>query len=894
MSKSFWKALSVAVLAVVSGCGGDGGASPGYTLSGTISLPETAAVDSDTNVADNAQRRPNNTPGDAQVINTPAYLIGSVNERFTGPPGANYQTGDDFDAYLVELKAGQVIELEFTADTTANDIDLFAYTEDSQGGLEEIGASYGTNRYECLRVVRPGRHYIVVEANRGSSIYNLRIGAPGDGSTCNNTISSLAGIVPGEVVAKAAPGTEGLSAMRAKAVAAGGLTTATSAGDASVPLLLRLPAERAERAAALARLATAGGDPSTGKRLASSAATLSAQQDSFPASVRDVMDTVRYAKQLARTGAYAYAEPNTSAKLNALVGLYPPSDRLYTNQRWHYEMIGLPGAMATLTPLAAQLTTRPIIAVVDSGIVANHPDLAAQITSQASFTNGDTFTTSADDPSRPGDPTGFHGTHVAGTAAAVTFDGVGVAGVAPMAQLMPIRVFAQGSSVSNGNDVANAILFAARLPNRSGQLPARRADVINLSLGSERTCPALYQDVINQAIAAGVVVVAAAGNESATVRNAPSNCTGVISVGAVDARRQKAYYSNTDVGLSIAAPGGDSRASTTGTGLPDEIFSTLGDFNAAGTRVASYGGYQGTSMATPHVSGVIALMRYVNPSITVNQIATLLAQGRLTDDIGAPGRDSSFGWGLVNASKAVNEALSLAQGVTPVPVAGVLVAQPRAVDFGAVRTTAEVDIGFEGDPTGETVTGVTSSSPAVSVALRQFDSTARVWRYTVTVSRTALPVGSTFATLQFTTSAAKQITVSISILKPATPGQSAADFGKLFVLIVNPDNPEASVEAVPVYAVNGKYVWSKSGVTLPRVQIVAGTDIDNDDLLCQRGEACGGYPQFGANLSILEITGDRSGLDFDVTPYGGVGATTASAAGAAPSTYRKAGTRVAP
>lgn len=887
MSKSFLRAVSVAVAMLAGGCGGDGGgapAAPGYTLSGTISLPETAAVDSDTNVVDNAQRRPNNTPDDAQVLTTPTYLIGSVNERLTGPEGANFTTGDDLDAYQVDLKAGQVIELEFTADSTANDIDLYAYDETD---FDVIGASYGTNRYECLRVVRPGKHFIVVIAERGGSIYNLRIGAPNDGSTCAETITSKAGIVAGEVVAKAAPSTEGLSALRAKALAAGGLTVAAASPDARVPSLIRLPADRAVRAAALSRLAEAGGDTATGKRLASTAVATAAQAAAFPDAVRDVMDTVRYAKQLARSGAYAYAEPNTTAKLTALVGLYPPSDRLYTNQRWHYEMIGLPGAMATLTPLAGQLTQRPIIAVIDSGIVADHPDLASQIFAQASFTSGTSYTASADDPSRPGDPTGFHGTHVAGTAAALTFDGVGVAGVAPMAQLMPIRVFAQGSGVSNGSDVANAILYAARLPNRSGQLPARRADVINLSLGSERVCPALYQDVISQAIAAGVVVVAAAGNESATVRNAPANCTGVISVGAVDARKQKAYYSNTDTDLSVSAPGGDSRVSTTGTGLPDEVYSTLGDFNASGNRIASYGGYQGTSMATPHVAGVIALMRYANPAITVSQISGLLAAGKLTDDIGSTGRDSSFGWGLIDASKAVNESLALA-GTTPVPVTGVLVAQPRGLDFGAVRTTAEIEVSFQGEPTAETVTSVTSNSGAVTVALRTYDAAARAWYYTVTVSRAALPVGSTFATLQFTTSNASQIVVPISILKAAT-GASAADFGKLFVLVVDPDHPDAAVEAVPVYAVNGKYQWSKSGVTLPRVQIVAGTDIDNDDLLCQRGEACGGYPQFGVSLTVVEVTGNRSDLNFDVTPYGGSNASTTAVGAPAPQapTFRK-------
>jgi len=878
MRKLFLSAWCVGIVLLLASCGGGGGGGEGsamdnggVTLSGTLSLPEHAAVDSDTNDANQAGRRSNNTFAGAQPLVSPVYLIGEVNQPQTGAAGVNFEAGDVIDGYVVDLQPGQVIELEFTANPLVNDLDLYVYAEGATADSSPIGQSAGVNAFECLRVQTAGRYHVVVNAYAGASIYTLRIGAPTENSACPNTVSSASGVVPGQVVARALSNDPAGDRLRAKALEAGALST-RAAAEALAPVLLHMPTGSMVRETALDRLQELV-PPAQDHRLKqlaplASARVLSAAAPDLPAALREVIDTVHYAKHLQRTGLYAYAEPNYRVALQAdLVGTYPPADRLYSNQRWHFEMIGMPAAMNTLVPLRAQFVRRPIVAVFDTGIVSDHPDFAGQIAYQASFTGGGTFSASADDPSSPGAATGFHGTHVAGIIAADTFDSSGVAGIAPMARLMPIRVFAQDATGSSTSDIAQAILYAAGLANASGQVPAERADVINLSIGSTRACPAVYNDAVTQARAAGVIVVAASGNDALTARDAPANCDGVVSVGALDARRQTASYSNTDPLLSVAAPGGDPRQSTTGTGLPDLVFSALGDFDGS-TRVPSYGGKAGTSMAVPHVSGVLALMRYANPNITVAQVDALLSAGLLTDDLGPTGRDSSTGFGLINAGKAVDEALKLT-GVNPPPIPGTIVSMPSSIDFGAVRTSADLQVVLQGGASAEGVVSIVSTSPAVTVAAQSVDATTRLGTYTVTVDRGTLPLGSTFAKLRVTTTEARQFDVQVTIMKRAVGESSTANFGRVYVLVVDPATG-SPIHQVAVDAVNGVYPWRIDGVTATQVQIFAGTDIDNDTLLCQRGEACGGYPQFDVAKTVIELTGDRSDLNFDLAPYGGV------------------------
>jgi len=183
---------------------------------------------------------------------------------------------------------------------------------------------------------------------------------------------------------------------------------------------------------------------------------------------------------------------------------------------------------------------------------------------------------------------------------------------------------------------------------------ANKARVLNLSLGGSGACDTTTQNAINSARSRGAVVVVSAGNSNADAINSnPANCAGVITVAATNRSGGKASYSNYGTSVTIAAPGGD-----TGAG----ILSTL---NSGTTTPASdsYAYYMGTSMAAPHVSGVVALMLSANPNLTPDDVAAKLKSTARA----FPAACSGCGAGIVNAAAAVNAALASATTTTTTP-----------------------------------------------------------------------------------------------------------------------------------------------------------------------------------------------------------------------------------
>jgi serine protease len=304
-----------------------------------------------------------------------------------------------------------------------------------------------------------------------------------------------------------------------------------------------------------------------------------------------------------------------------------------------------------------------VVAVIDTGITP-HSDLSANIVpgydfiSDASLSNDgdgrDADSTDAGDYCN-GAASSWHGTHVAGTIAAVANNGRGVAGVAYGAKVQPLR--ALGSCGGYLSDIADAVVWAAGGAVSGLAANATPAKVINMSLGGSGQCSVYFQSALDFAAAQGVAVVAAAGNEnSPTSGSTPANCDKIITVGATGRTGSRAFYSNYGPEVDVSAPGGD--ASTSGY---DAILSTWNDGQTtAGTE--AYGFMQGTSMAAPHAAAVAALMMTAGSTVTPADVeAKLKSTARAL-----PGScdTGGCGAGLVDAGAAVRASMPAATTVT--------------------------------------------------------------------------------------------------------------------------------------------------------------------------------------------------------------------------------------
>lgn len=354
--------------------------------------------------------------------------------------------------------------------------------------------------------------------------------------------------------------------------------------------------------------------------------------EALEARVEDIVETLEAREDV------EYAQPNY-----VLVPHLEPNDTHYDKQ-WHYWTngsgsgrspggIGLPAGWDRTTG-----TTDVIVAVLDTGSLPNHPDVAGSgnnlpgydmITDVFMANDGNGRDPDPTDPGDavaagecyPGSPArgnSWHGAHVAGTIGAVaTNNSLGVAGVGWQVSILPVRVLGKcgGTTV----DINDGIRWAAGLPVPGVPANSHPARVINMSLGGRIPCAnsPSTQQAIADAIAAGASVVVSAGNSAADAAGfMPASCNGVITVAASDARGHLASrYSNFGAVVDILAPGGDIDRDDNSDGHPDGVLSTV---------QGGYAFYNGTSMSAPHVSGVAALILADDNSKSPNAVLSTL------------------------------------------------------------------------------------------------------------------------------------------------------------------------------------------------------------------------------------------------------------------------------
>ncbi|HCC59315.1 MAG TPA: alkaline serine protease [Solibacterales bacterium] len=320
------------------------------------------------------------------------------------------------------------------------------------------------------------------------------------------------------------------------------------------------------------------------------------------------------AAALLRSGQFTFVERDGVAHGGGV-----PNDPDFPSQ-WHLATVQAANAW-DVTSGSAGVT----IAMIDSGVDGTHPDLATKLVPGWSFLTGTSNTS---------DVLG-HGTATAGTAAAATNNGIGVAGLAANNTIMPLVVL-NSSDYASYSDIASAITYAADHGVR----------IINISIGGSSASSTL-QSAVDYAWNKGAVIFASAMNNSSSTPYYPAACNNVVAVSATEPNDTLATFSNYGTWIDLAAPG-------------DNILTTN---NGGG-----YGTWWGTSFASPIAAATAALVLSVNPSLTASGLVSLLEQN--SDDIGDPGYDQYFGWGRINAYRAVSAA-GVAPAVAPPPTVAI-------------------------------------------------------------------------------------------------------------------------------------------------------------------------------------------------------------------------------
>ncbi|PXX89740.1 hypothetical protein DIT71_14620 [Marinobacter vulgaris] len=559
-------------------------------------------------------------------------------------------------------------------------------------------------------------------------------------------------------------------------------------------------------------------------------------------------DTLEWIADLREQSGVIGAEPNY---LYTAQQVSPGNDTFF-NRQWNLPLARAPMAWQ----VAPELGRGVGIAILDTGMFSAtpqtaenwHPDLDPNVQT----INGQTMDYVSGDldidgtpgrdanPADPGDgiaqSSNFHGTHVAGIAAAVDND-IGIVGMAPSATVYPVRVLGR-NGVGSSADLIAALNWAAG---------RNEIDVINLSLGGLGPSTAL-EAAIDSAWNGGngKLIVAAAGNQASDEPTFPAAFPNVIGVGAVDGAGNRASYSNVGESVDLVAPGGDASRDANQDGAADVIVSTWGR-DDGGEFEPGFAGLQGTSMAAPHVSAVYALMKgEIGAAMTPAKFHSLLKNGDLTEEVGPA---FEYGAGLINALAAMDAAL---EGNFPVTLG----ASPSALQFNPAVLSAKLEFAVypEGEPV--TITGVTpgagwlntgevTTEPSFSLPL-SVDTTGLEdnQRFTTEVIIDYDPLNGEAGTL----------TVPISLRLGTSPDER--DAGRHYVLLVSADDERDTIEQTVVSASDGQYRFAFDEVEPGEYFLVSGTDMDNNGLICENGEACAEYPVNGLPEKI--VVGDES------------------------------------
>lgn len=453
----------------------------------------------------------------------------------------------------------------------------------------------------------------------------------------------------------------------------------------------------------------------------------------------------RVSAALMQTGLFTFVEPD-----GIVHSTITPNDPNFPSQ-WHLPAIQAPDAWGITTG-----NSSVVIAFADSGADWNHPDLAANLVPGWSWITNSSNTQD-----------GFgHGTNTAGAAAAVSNNALGVTGVSWLNRVMPLQVL-DSTGAGTVSSLASAITYAADHGVR----------IVNASVGTGTASSAL-ESAVTYAWNKGTVVIAAAGNSGSSALFYPAACTGAVAVSATQKGGLFATYSDFGSWIDLAAPGTSILATAKGGG---------------------YGYYSGTSLAAPVASAVAALVLSVKPGLSASQLVAILEQN--ADDLGTPGFDQYFGYGQVNAYKAVLASQTITTDTTPptvsisspantATVSGIVQVQGTATD-----TVGVTNVQFYVD--GQVLTSASSS--AFSFSWNTANSVNGTHTLKVTASDAAGNVGSASVSVSVNNvTVTDTIPPTVSIMSP-TSSASVQTLGGPNVTITASASDNVAVAQVSFY-----------------------------------------------------------------------------------------------
>jgi|GEM_PF-508368 len=792
-----------------------------YRVSGVMDVADNIFVDGDVNDP-NIPEVSNDLDAQPQKLAAPAKVVGFATAVPTGVKGSRFELGtDEWDTYQLPLQGGETVTLHVSdwiqAQPPANDLDLYLLDDSNK----IIDSSENVTQSEWVTAPEAGIYKVAVHVNSGTSKYLLKSGQSTPLGV--SKLSSSAAMVKSELIAALQP-----------------KNTLTSANDQKA---LKSQIEIIEKNNALTRI-NEGVDGEILYGVNSSRIDLLTPHPLTANGIGSIApenwQVIRVAKELSISSGYRWAGPNYTLEGTAI-----PRDPHFKDQ-WHYPLINLPQAWDVTTG-----SFEVVVAVIDTGIY-QHPDLVTNVDYSIGYDfvlnpltsgDGDGADPDARDPGMlipQGADYISHGTHVAGTIGASSNNGLGVAGVNWDVTLMPVRVLdIEGFGDCWGVD--QGMKWAGGLLNETGQIPDRTADVINMSLGGDLVCSG-HQETINRLASKGIVIVAAAGNDSTVLPKYPAALANVISVSATTITDEFAFsYSNFGSTIDVAAPGGDVLVDLNGDGLYDEVLSTIMVIKEGTSEpISDIGLLTGTSMASPHVAGVAALMKSVYPLMGSYDFFSAISSGQITEDLALNGpaiKDSYFGWGRIDARKAVNWALKNSGQ----PSKPFLTSSISAAEFDSVKESIEFEINKGGFGSIEVVETRVNESWMQLLSSNTDDD--GLGTYQIDVDRTGLIDGSYFSWAEIESSDGAIIFISVSMhVGEKVVGDAGFQYAHLKDLSTG-----LVIEQWVGLVKDGEYQIEFNSVPTGVYYLTVSSDVDknnfdSDPLVCDPGELCQKYP----------------------------------------------------